>query len=182
MACGTSGSAAPVDSGADGGLPSTCTGPCAVMTLTVTFPGPGGSVTESFDRAQFGFNASDAGPPTLHLEFHGGGDPACPTAQSPTPLRTLVVEDFPAIEALDGAPITEQNGVTAALFDFAGTLTTKPLVKAATMTFAFRPNGAAKASPRAESFVAMDVTMTFPGGGTAQGHVQALHCDSMDGL
>lgn len=145
----------------------TCEGDCAQTSLTITL----GNNTAAVDRAQFGFNAADKGAPTLHIEAHLGGDPACPSTSSPTPDLTVIFGSVPI--PTDTTPI-ENTPVT--LLDFTGDLSPNPFDKAMTATLT---PVAIKTDPPESAFIAFDVSVTFPNG-TMTGHVYATHCDSMD--
>jgi hypothetical protein len=145
----------------------TCENACTQTNLALTF----GSSKESIDRAQLGFNAPAGGTQTLHVEAHFGGDPACPTATSPSPDRTVIFGNLPI--PTDATPV-ENTPVT--LLDFKGTLSTSPVDKA---THAKLTPVAVKVSPATDAFIAFDVEVTFPDG-TMTGHVYATHCDSLD--
>ena len=138
------------DGGADG------------TALTAMF----GARSARFERAQHGNSGADR----LLVEAHFGGDPACPTASSPTPRRTLAIRGVRA--TADATPQTEAEGVAAVLFDFGGDLTTAPLLRAT----------AVRVVPRAyerNGRVSLTVTATFPGG-TITGELVAPHCASLD--
>jgi len=143
--------------------PAGCQGACAQTALQASF----GSARGAFDRAQHG----DDGTSLLHVEAHFGGDPACPSASSPTPRRTLVLTGVRA--TADVAPQTEADGVRAALFDFGGELVSAPLVRATSV----------RVVPRAwmrGGYVSLEVSATFPGG-TVTGGLFASYCASLDG-
>ncbi len=123
-----------------------------------------GSRRATFERAQHG----NVGADRLLVEAHFGGDPACPTASSPTPRRTLAIRGIRATS--DTAPQTD--GLTATLFDFGGDLTSAPLLRAS----------AVRVTPRAylrNGSVSLAVTVTFAEG-TIMGDLVAPHCDSLD--
>lgn len=154
---------ATTDSGA--GLPADCDGDCATLALSATF----GDVTEPFTRAQLGLDREGGRVVALRVEAHDGGDPACPTMDSPSPDRTLIITfDVPE----DGAA---RAPTAVSLLDFAGTLTSAPIARATEATL----------TPRAvrlegEPHVAFDLSATFEGG-TIEGAVYATHCPSLDG-
>lgn len=182
VACSSAASTSPtVDAGGSGGdvgVPgevdaNTVSRSCVTETqcptaMRVTF----GNVEEPLTRAQFGFNKK---APTLHLEMHAGGDPACPVEKSPTPDRTLIIEDFPTEVT---GKLTGADGVRAAFLDFKGTLTTTPILKAQTLRIT---NVRMQLEPRATSFVAFDFEATFEGG-KVSGQSFVSHCDSMDSI
>ncbi|MDO9017953.1 MAG: hypothetical protein Q8S73_45305 [Deltaproteobacteria bacterium] len=125
-----------------------------------------GARSARFERAQHGNTGADR----LLIEAHFGGDPACPTASSPTPRRTVTIRGVRA--TADATPQTEADGVAAVLFDFGGDLTTAPLLRAT----------AVRVVPRAyerNGRVSLSVTATFPGG-TITGELVAPHCTSLD--
>ncbi|MEO6420011.1 MAG: hypothetical protein ABIP39_11415 [Polyangiaceae bacterium] len=149
-----------------------CGTDCMTTMLTATFAG----MSQPLTRAQFGYVVSDSGPDKLHIEAHAGGSPACPTMSSPQTDRTLVMEDVP--EPSGTTPLTKANGITAALFDFKGDLLTMSTYATAN-TITLTPVASSFVS-RADAYVAFDVDMTFPQGGTLHGRLYATHCDSMD--
>lgn len=165
---GTSGNdAAPeaaTDAGTSGSLPATCDSTCKKLTLDVQV----GAKTDTFARAQFGFNADG----TLQVEAHKGGAAACPTQSSPTPDFTAVFANVPF--PTSATPIT--SGVALSLLDFKGDLTDKPALKAKSVTLT---PVAALADPRASAFVAFKVEAPLDDG-KIEGHVYATHCASMD--
>lgn len=123
-----------------------------------------GSRRAGFERAQHG----NVGADRLLVEAHSGGDPACPTASSPTPRRTLSIRGIRA--SADPTPQTE--GLTAALFDFGGELTSAPLLRASSV----------RVVPRAylrDGSVSLSVAVTFAEG-TVSGELVAPHCASLD--
>jgi len=149
-----------------------CEGACRTTALTVSF----GGKSEALTRAQFGFVRRDGASPLLHLEAHDGGDAACPTSKSPSPDRTLVVEDLPVPK--EGATLASKDGVRAAFFDFAGTLLpATPLAKATDVSFRVVAVELAAGAPSA---FAIEASMSFPQGGTLTGHFFAEHCATMD--
>lgn len=137
-----------------------CTGACASTTLAATF----GPRRGDFERAQHGL----AGANGVRIEAHFGGDPACPTEQSPTPSRTLILVGL----TTDVRVQTEADGLRATLLDFQGTLTSAPAARAT----------AVRLTPRhVEAGVAVSYTLeaTFPEG-TITGGLFAPHCTSLD--
>lgn len=164
----------PDSSSASGTLSASCDGDCAKTDITVTFS----SQSKPLTRAQFGLVTSDGGATLIHLEAHDGGSAACPTESSPTTLRTLVVEDIPV--PADGSVITSAQGVTAAFFDFEGSLlANSPYAKASTLSL--KPSALIlDDNGKLPSKLAVDIEMTFPDGGTLMGHAYAEHCTSMD--
>jgi hypothetical protein len=151
---------------ADGatGLPSTCDASCQKLVLAVLV----GPKTDTFARAQFGFNADG----TLQVEAHKGGDAACPTQSSPTPDFTAVIANVPF--PTSAAPVS--SGVTVSFLDFKGDLTDKPVLKAKTVTLT---PVAAPADAKGATFIAFDISAVLDNG-QVDGHVYATHCPSMD--
>lgn len=153
------------DAGREGGAMSdagSCTGACATTLLMATF----GATRGNFDRAQHGVSGTDV----IRIEAHFGGNPMCPSATSPTPDRTLVISNVRANGSM--APQTYADGVRATLFDFRGTFTMAPLLRATDV----------RVTPRyvdRGTAVSYDVSATFPGG-TIAGGVFAEHCTSLD--
>ncbi len=163
-----------LDGGADGGSPSDaggtdagpsdagCGGACAVTALQLVLRGQQGA----FDRAQHGVEGADG----LYVEAHFGGDPACPTASSPTPARTLVIA---GLRVGDGGVRTEADGLRVTLLDFQGSVSSLPFERATS----------ARATPRfvdRGGLVSFTLEATFDGG-TLQGGFAAPHCASLDG-
>jgi hypothetical protein len=154
-------------------LPTACADACRAVTLTAAFA----KGTRAFDRVQFGLTAaatSASGGPELYLEAHAGGDPACPTESSPSPAMTLVLAGLRL--PLDGAPRTNEDGLTATFLDFSGQLTDAPVVRATSVVLV--PRALAVAEP-GERLLAFDLDATFPGG-SIRGTGFALHCDTYD--
>ena len=122
-------------------------------SLTVTLNG----TTRTLTRAQFGTNADG----TLHVESHLGGDAACPTESSPSPMYTLIVNGVPG------------TTVTGSFLDFQGDILTggTPATKATALEVTNAQTTATSTS--------FDVTITFAEG-TATGHIAADHCASLD--
>jgi hypothetical protein len=136
----------------------------APMPLAATF----GTITEGFDRAQYGYEAPDKGPRGLYVELHAGGDPACPTQDAPSPSRTVILTGVREGSAVQ----TEADGVTATLLDFTGKLGAGVHVSST----------AAKVVPIAGSKATFDVTLTFGADQVIRGRVDATHCDSLDAI
>ncbi len=147
---------------ADGGpVDSGCVGACATTTLSLSF----GTAMAPLDRAQHGLEP-DGG---LYVEAHAGGDSACPSMSSPTPLRTVIISGL----RVGGGVQTLDAGLRVTLLDFAGTLTTRPLERAVF----------ARATPRFVApgqLVSYTLEVTFDGG-TLTGGFAAAHCPSLDG-
>lgn len=153
-----------------GQVPSTCEGACRGITLMAS----GGGKTIAFDRAQFGYNGGDR---ALYIESYKGGDAACPTQQSKTPDATLVLSGVtvPSI----GRSLTEADGLTLSLLDFAGTIVTSgnPTIKA--VHIRLTPQAFA-AGQGADALFAYDLIAEFPNAVTVTGHAFATHCASLD--
>lgn len=143
-----------------------CSGDCAETAAEATF----GDTREPFDLAYFGLEADGR----MRIELYGDAEPGCPTMTSPTPGRTLVV--FGLTPPTDRAPQTEADGLAVTLFDFDGTLTSEPLLRADSATVTPR---AANLSPVSEAFVAFQLQALFPEGDVS-GQAYATHCDSLD--
>lgn len=151
--------AGPVDAGShDAG----CAADCATTDLLVRF----GARTATFERAQHGVEADGR----LYVEAHAGGDPACPTMTSPTPLRTLVIAGLRVLP--DGGASTFADGLRVTLLDFGGAVTTAPLERAhdARATARWVEPG---------RLVSFQLSATFDGG-TLSGGFSAPHCASLD--
>jgi hypothetical protein len=156
---------------ADGSAPEKdagCTDACQKLTLTATY----GAKTSTFERAQFGYDKTAGAVSGITTEAHVGGAPECPTQNSPTPKRTLIVSGIPVGSA--GKTLTKADGVAVTLLDFEGLLTDKPLDKATDvkLTVLYFPGDAPEN-------VAFDVEATFEQG-TVRGHAYASHCTTMD--
>lgn len=146
----------------DAGLLSTCTGDCARTAMTAGF----GGEMAPLDVAYFGFNADG----TLYIEAHHDA-PACPTEDSPSPDRTLVLG---AIPVPTGAGPVMVNG---SFLEFEGVFDLPPFIRADEVIVVGR---AIDLDPRETGFVRLDVDATFPAGGTIQGALYATHCASLD--
>jgi hypothetical protein len=153
--------ARPIDSTADAGFSSTCTGTCATTNLTATF-----QVTRVLDRAYFGITAADN---TLHVEAYLGGGSGCPTMDSPTPDYALI------LGTVARPTSTMPSSSPGNILDYQGDLLGGPLGAAAT-TVTLTPVAA-----MGDAFVAFDANLVFAAG-TVTGHVYATHCASMDEL
>lgn len=151
--------AGPVDAGShDAG----CAADCATTDLLVRF----GARTATFERAQHGVEADGR----LYVEAHAGGDPACPTMTSPTPLRTLVIAGLRVLP--DGGASTFADGLRVTLLDFGGAVTTAPLERAHDARATARWVEPAR-------LVSFQLSATFDGG-TLSGGFSAPHCASLD--
>lgn len=114
-----------------------------------------------FDRGQFGTEGQG-----LYLELYDGGDPACPSQNSPTPKHTLIVSGL------------EKSGTskpTVTLLDFIGDVITTP-----------KPSRTASASTATmhvstDARIELDLSVTFDADGGGQGPVVGTHCTSLDG-
>lgn len=156
-----------VDAGASAGgtagvVDAGCTGPCATTDLLVRF----GSRSASFERAQHGRQLDGR----AYVEAHSGGDAACPSMNSPTPLRTLAIANLRVLP--DGGAVTFADGLRVSLFDFGGAVTAAPLERAVD----------ARAVARwlePGVLVSFELTATFDGG-TLTGGFVAPHCTSLD--
>lgn len=149
--------APPADAPADAGLPTECTGDCAVTSVRAEF-----QAIRVFDHAVFGNN----GDGTLHVESYLGGDMSCPSETSPTPSYTLVL-----------GKVAPPNGTTPTLssgnvLDFIGDLLGGELGAQANTVIV-------RAVAATAGFVALDVDLDFTNGGVA-GHLYATHCASLD--
>lgn len=159
--------------GPDGG--ATCDGACRTTAVTAHF----GATTRTLDRAAYGVTAIAGQAPTLHVEAYRGGAAGCPTASSPTPDYTLVVElPVPA----GAAPLAAD----ASVLDLVGDLLGGPLGASATAATAAPvaidvcPACVGQPAPAdPDGVVALDLDATFAAG-TMAGHLFAPHCDSLD--
>jgi hypothetical protein len=189
-ACGSSGDSetrvdaatAVVDAASGGALATTCTGACAATTLRAEF----GATTRAFERAFFGLSApsqSDSGEWEIYIEAGAGGDGACPTMDSPTPLFTLIVAGL-------GLPTEQSEAATGTvnLVDFEGQLLTDMVFEKAssnTVTWVAADPCVACAegseADRSDRMIAIDIDASFSGG-SISGHSYATHCGSLDAL
>lgn len=136
-----------------------------------------GGKTIAFERAQFGV-VTDAAGSVVQIELHEGGEAACPTEASPTPLRTLILAGL----KLPLAPSTRTyaDGVRATLLDFKGDVLEGPgPARATAVTVTIRA-----ARVRADAFaegdsIVLDLSATYAEGSVA-GRVVAARCASMD--
>ena len=160
--------------------PTSCTGTCTTQTVKVVF----GSVTEPIEHSAYGVDKDAQGKSGIYIEAWHGGFTGCPTQQSPTTERTLIISGLPLPSP--GKIFTKAQGLVVSLFDFKGTLLKgQPLSKAtdAKVTFVAASvcpscvGNPAPADPK--GFVALDITATFAEG-TISGHVYATHCDTFD--
>lgn len=160
---GSAGGAAVDAGGFDAGVVDAgCSGACATTDLLVRF----GNRMASFERAQHGRQADGR----VYVEAHAGGDSACPSMTSPTPLRTLAIANLRVLP--DGGAVTFADGLRVSLFDFNGAVTSAPLERAVD----------ARAVARwlePGVLVSFQLTATFDGG-TLTGGFVAEHCASLD--
>ncbi len=148
--------------------PTVCEGPCKVTTGVASF----GGKEISFDRAQFGLDG-DAGS-RFRVEAHVGGDPACPTQDSPTPDQTLIVAGIP--RGAPGKALTKADGVTATLIDFKGGLLASAKPASATDLLLTVTAQDPAASPQ---WVGFELQATFPTG-AVKAYFYAVRCASLD--
>ncbi len=160
---GSAGGSAAVDAGVvDAGVDAGCSGACATTDLLIRF----GNRMASFERAQHGRQTDGR----VYVEAHAGGDSACPSMTSPTPLRTLAIANLRVLP--DGGAVTFADGLRVSLFDFNGAVTAAPLERAVD----------ARAVARwlePGVLVSFQLTATFDGG-TLTGGFVAEHCTSLD--
>ncbi len=145
-------------------------------SMSVTIQG----VTRELVRAQFGTSSVDAGAGAtgagIYLEAHKGGDPACPSASSPTTDYTLIVANVPRGEP--GARFAMADGVRVSYFDFKGDQIADggvaPFVKATSVTVTV----VALEGTSSSGTVELEVDATFANG-TAKGRVYGEFCASL---
>ncbi|MBL8941384.1 MAG: hypothetical protein JNM69_42960 [Archangium sp.] len=174
VSCGTPQTCATcVDAGASAGgsgepavdagvVDAGCSGECATTDLLLRF----GTRMAALERAQHGVQTDGR----LYVEAHSGGDPACPSMTSPTPLRTLAIANLRVLP--DGGAVTFADGLRVSLFDFGGAVTSAPLERAVD----------ARAVARwlePGVLISFRLTATFDGG-TLTGGFVAPHCTSLD--
>ena len=166
---------------AEDGLPTCCEGECAEHDVTATF----GASSAPLELGFYGFNApGEDGARSLYVELHGDASPQCPSQDSPTPGRTLVISGLPW--PLEQREYTRDDGVTGSLLDFDGTLFDSPAPqRAATISVTPRAADACTecigqpAPSDSDGFVAFDVEVTFEAG-SLSGKARVTHCDSYD--
>jgi hypothetical protein len=170
-----------VGSVTDSGLPSACTGNCAVQSVTATF----GQVSEPLERAVYGVDRDKQGNPGTYIEALHGGFAGCPEQSSPTPERTLIISGLPLPRS--GPALTLSDGLVVSLLDYKGTLLAgSPVAKATSASVTFRaanvcPSCVGKPAPSdPNGFVALEIDATFPDSGRVSGYLYAVHCDSLD--
>ncbi len=172
------------DAGADAGeegLPTTCDAACQEQTTQVSF----GAVTEPVELGFYGLNAPDEdGNRTLYIEIHGDASTACPSQDSPTPGRTLILAGLPwPLE--ERAYTSADDAIRGTFFDYEGTLlpgiapasSTEVTVTPRAANVCVAPECAGVQD--ADGFVALDVSVTFEGGNLS-GSVYMTHCTSYD--
>jgi len=163
---------------------SACTGACAQTQATAVF----GAVSQPFDRGVYGLTSlanSDTGQWELYLEVYAEGDPGCPSAQSATPLATLILSGVPQ-SAVPTTVVSSSDGLVVTLLDFnANLLAGSPLASASDAVFTVEAVDTCTACvgepdpSDTAGFVSFELSATFADG-TLSGHVYATHCDSLD--
>lgn len=158
-----------------------CDAACQQTTLNAQF----GEASAPFDRAFFGLSAPEtttSGEWEIYIEAQYGGSTQCPDESSPTPERTLILTGL----AASIAPGEQLSGLGATLIDYDGALlgadyiergSSVSVTAVATELCIDCVGQPAPAQPL--SFVALELTGLFPRG-TIDGHLYAIHCDSMD--
>jgi hypothetical protein len=157
-----------VDAVADAAI-SGCVGTCRVFSLVATKT----AATVTFDRAYYGYNGPSANPTGIRIEAYHGGSVDCPTMNSPTPQQTLIVPDVPVNAHVVASTLTTAKFT---YLDFAGVLSTSPVVKSTAVNLSAIRVGFASG----DLFVAFDSNATMSEGISISGHVVALHCASLD--
>ena len=156
-----------------------CSGACREMTISATV----GAQTVTFDRAYYGLTAPGASTSAtweLHVEVYRGGVVGCPDQNSSTPDQTLIVTgmEFPEVPLT----VTDADGLVVSMLDFAGELTTEPVLAAngeeLTWTLWSLCLDCVDGDPN--GFLAFDLNAPLPDGGVVAGHGFATHCASMD--
>lgn len=166
-----------------GSEPPPCEGACRENTVAADV----GARSYPFDVAYYGLthpSRSDSGAWTLYVEAYFGAPAGCPSSDSPTPDRTLIVSNVPLPDTYPG-PEAEVGG---ALFDFDGAILAGfPFARydsatAVVETLDICTECAGQQPPSdPDGFVALDVTISLEdGGGEVTGHIFATHCDSLD--
>lgn len=131
-----------------------------INTLVMTLNGNSGG----FDRAYHGVEADGR----IYVEAYFGQMPeGCPI-QSTSSSRTLIISNISA----DGGT-TYDSGLRVTMFDFAGTLTTEPLIR-----FTQTSSTAVDVRPGDEVSFTLDATLD---GGVVSGRFTAIHCPVLDG-
>lgn len=158
-----------------GGAAGSSTAP-ATLDLSIVKNG----VAYPLDRAQFGLTKLPEGH-EIYVEAHFGGDPACPTQGSPSPARTAIITGLLAEDPV-GKTIDFDSHARANLLDFAGDITTEPILKGVAVTLTSLPSNPCLdcAAGDPARFVAFEVDATLSDGTTIQGTVRAAHCGSLD--
>ena len=165
----------------EGGLSTTCDEACREQTTQVTF----GGTTEPVELGFYGLNAPDEdGNRSLYIELHGDASPACPSQDSPTPGRTLILAGLPwPLEAREYT--AEGDALRGTFFDYAGTLLDGIAPESSTAVTVTPRAANVCVAPEcagvrdADGFVALDVSVTFEGG-SLSGSVYMTHCTSYD--
>lgn len=165
------------------GLPQTCQGDCAQGTMSANINGKRAPVS----RAVYGLSAAsttDSGQIEVYIEGFEGGDEGCPTMNSPTPKRTLILSGLKV--PLTQTTKTKEDGLFAKLIDYEGELLGGELfaspeqIKVTAVATNLCVECLGKSSPSDEDgFISLDVELTFPQG-TLSGRLYAIHCDSLD--
>jgi hypothetical protein len=157
-----------VDAAPDAAM-SACVGTCRVFALVATKA----AITVTFDRAYYGYNGPSANPTGIRIEAYHGGSADCPTMNSPTPQQTLIIPNV-AVNAHMVA--TTSTTAKFTYLDFAGVLSTSPVVKSTAVNLsAIRVGFTA-----GDLFIAFDSNATMTEAITIGGHVVASHCASLD--
>ncbi len=170
------------------GLPTSCSGGCAETTLRAT---PPTGASEGLDDGRFGLNIYSSGDPTtLHIEVSAGGDGQCPTEGSPTPNYLMTLNHLPL--PLHGDVLTEADGLTVTLIDFATDLLPEGTIVATASELTLTPIAASLCDRCAapitdvddDAFVAFDLEATLvdangTAAGALTGHVYATPCDTL---
>ena len=171
------------DSGNGGSLPTTCTGDCQTTDFAITID----ASSATFERAYFGLTSpamSERDRWEIYVEASAGGDGLCPTEDSPTPDRLLILAGLPVPESM--AESTDP-GLALTFLDFEGSfLSEGPLSRATSISVAARAANpcvecAEGGAAEGERLIALTIDGSFAEG-PGQGRVYATHCDSLDDL
>ena len=125
------------------------------MTVTATF-----LASRTLDHAFFGVNADG----TLHVEIDRGGSGLCPTNTSPQAQYMLL------LTSLEPAPATSPAMFLDYVGDMLGTSVSANATTVTLENIVYVPGRS----------LTLELTATFDGG-QVSGHVDAAHCDSLDG-
>lgn len=131
-----------------------------------------GNTREVLNVAYFGLNSSDG---TIYLEAYGNPPEGCPSQNSETPERTLILGSLPMLA--EG----EEVEITSVFFDFESTLTMEPFVRSRE---ARATGGVTMASQDSSGVVRLRFEGAFPVGAeeiTISGEIEATYCASLDG-